>query len=367
MIVASSDTCDIVDCEAAFGIDGTVRLRPGDFSLGTPYFTSRLGQKRPRPDDDTLDNTPSDTIHAIVQQLPVMAPDYWHDRPMEAVVMNAHVHFPSLVSLAEASLRFDPDNDEDEDNRQILRPDMALESLQVFYRHFEHPKDSPILIRVQDAYYWIPPRTAFMMGSLENIHLPTLGKFDCIVMDPPWPNKSVRRSAHYETQEDIYDLFAIPLPQLAQPNCLVAVWVTNKPKFIRFVQKLFAAWDVEPLTTWYWLKVTTHGEPVCPIDSPHRKPYEHLILGRKRPVKININDPPALPRVLVSVPSKHHSRKPPLNDILMRYLPSDARRLELFARCLTPGWTSWGNECLKFQHVDYFYDTNEAMEEGKQK
>lgn len=26
--------------------------------------------------------------------------------------------------------------------------------------------------------------------------------------------------------------------------------------------------------------MTRQGEPVCDIDSPHKKPYEHLILGR---------------------------------------------------------------------------------------
>ena len=34
--------------------------------------------------------------------------------------------------------------------------------------------------------------------------------------------------------------------------------------------------------------------------------------------------------------------------------------LELFARNLQPGWMSWGNEVLKFQHMDYFI----ALESG---
>jgi hypothetical protein len=32
----------------------------------------------------------------------------------------------------------------------------------------------------------------------------------------------------------------------------------------------------------------------------------------------------------------------------------DRRCLELFARCLTYNTTSWGNECLLFQHDSYF-------------
>lgn len=42
--------------------------------------------------------------------------------------------------------------------------------------------------------------------------------------------------------------------------------------------------------------------------------------------------------------SRRHSRKPEISyDIIERLYPQ-ARRLELFARYLRPGWDSWGNE-----------------------
>lgn len=41
-------------------------------------------------------------------------------------------------------------------------------------------------------------------------------------------------------------------------------------------------------------------------------------------------------------------------DVLKPYIGAEARCLELFARSLQPGWTSWGNEVLKFQHTSYF-------------
>ena len=60
---------------------------------------------------------------------------------------------------------------------------------------------------------------------------------DLVVIDPPWPNKSASRSSSYPSI-DIYDLFQIDLhsilskyPSAKQLKpCLVAVWVTNKPK-----------------------------------------------------------------------------------------------------------------------------------------
>lgn len=41
-------------------------------------------------------------------------------------------------------------------------------------------------------------------------------------------------------------------------------------------------------------------------------------------------------------------------DVLKPYVGAEAKRLELFARNLQPGWTSWGNEVLKFQHTSFF-------------
>jgi hypothetical protein len=77
--------------------------------------------------------------------------------------------------------------------------------------------------------------------------------------------------------------------------------------------------------------------------------------------------------VLVSVPGAH-SRKPQLGQILSAWVEgADAAaagqpvvvgsadggadqviKVELFARQLTPGWISWGNEVLRFQDAALF-------------
>jgi len=45
-----------------------------------------------------------------------------------------------------------------------------------------------------------------------------------------------------------------------------------------------------------------------------------------------------------------------LLEMLSDYIPGPkpARCIELFARELTAGWTSWGNEILHFQESRYF-------------
>lgn len=60
------------------------------------------------------------------------------------------------------------------------------------------------------------------------------------------------------------------------------------------------------------------------------------------------------PLVVAAVPPAAHSRKPHLGPLLLPLLPPQARCLELFARELHAGWTSWGNEVLWFQGTGWF-------------
>lgn len=50
-------------------------------------------------------------------------------------------------------------------------------------------------------------------------------------------------------------------------------------------------------------------------------------------------------------------------EVLRPYIGAEAKCLELFARNLQPGWTSWGNEVLKFQHTAYFTLTQTSDQE----
>lgn len=121
---------------------------------------------------------------------------------------------------------------------------------------------------------------------------------------------SAHRSKNYDTL-DIYTLFEIPMAKLLSSDALVAVWVTNRPKYKQFLtDKLFPSWNLEVVGEWYWMKMTTTGQPVMPLDSTHRKPYELLLVARNKASTSVIDVPEKL--VFASVASQH-SRKPPLN------------------------------------------------------
>ncbi|KAI4209795.1 MAG: hypothetical protein LQ351_007325 [Letrouitia transgressa] len=191
------------------------------------------------------------------------------------------------------------------------------------------------------------------------------GQFDFVLLDPPWHNKSVRRSGIYKAntrrgsgpmrtlRHMLGDHFA--------PRAVVACWITNSSAVRRLAVETFDQWNVELTEEWRWLKTTVHGELVGEIDASWRRPYETLLLGRMRdpiqlsPYMANEKAHEVHKRLIVAVPD-FHSRKPSLKELIEPMMPnrSDYRALEIFARNLTAGWWSWGDEALKYNWEGYW-------------
>ena len=133
--------------------------------------------------------------------------------------------------------------------------------------------------------YVIPPCSAFFLGDAAH-GLEELGEqcksaghqYKMIVLDPPWPSKS--RGKHYKSMS-VDDLCALPLHCLLAPGGILAMWVTNDRKLVEAAQStILEAWGLKCVATWYWLKVTCTGQLCVPLESPHKKPFERLILAR---------------------------------------------------------------------------------------
>ena len=245
--------------------------------------------------------------------------------------------------------------------------DRAL--LNVFSTVVKNSSQSCMLIDALGTKFLIPESSTFLMSDIEDIgKLMNIGqKYDFIVIDPPWSNKSVKRARHYRSLS-FSDIKTLPILQLASPGALVAVWITNKQKVIDFATKeLFPFWSLELLGKWYWVKVTLNGEFVFNFHSYHKRTYECFLIGYvKRSGSSNdfqsFHKFKSFPlhKIICSVPCKLHSRKPMLFDVLKDFLAEDPKCLELFARNLTPGWTCWGNEVLKYQNICYFQSCSES-------
>lgn len=267
-----------------------------------------------------------------------------------------------LAELCEMAKQFPAVNESDHQAVHVLDDETSIPEQDLLSCVTENSSNCAKIVVLMGQKYLVPPKSSFLLSDVSCLQ-PLLNykkKYDVIVIDPPWENKSVKRSSRYSYLSS-WQIKQIPVPALAAPNCLVVTWVTNRQKHLHFVKdELYPHWSVKTLAEWHWVKITGAGEFVFPLDSLHKKPYEVLVLGRVRgEVKETLRkseDVRPIPehKLIVSIPCSLHSHKPPLTAVLAEFLKPDVECLELFARNLQPGWTSWGNEVLKFQHIDYF-------------
>ncbi|NXV45176.1 METL4 protein, partial [Uria aalge] len=267
-----------------------------------------------------------------------------------------------LAELCEMAKQLPAVNESDHQAVHLLDDETSMPEQDLLSCVTENSSNSAKTVVLMGQKYLVPPKSSFLLSDISCLQ-PLLNykkKYDVIVIDPPWENKSVKRSNRYSYLSS-WQIKQIPVPALAAPDCLVVMWVTNRQKHLRFVKdELYPHWSVKTLAEWHWVKITRAGEFVLPLDSLHKKPYEVLVLGRvKGDVKEALRKPEdVLPipehKLIVSIPCSLHSHKPPLTAVLAEFIKPDVECLELFARNLQPGWTSWGNEVLKFQHIDYF-------------
>lgn len=232
----------------------------------------------------------------------------------------------------------------------------------------------------------LPPNSTIFGADINlavtrDIFIAAAPKFDLIIMDPPWPNRSARRKKSYGISygnDEIRDLLSLtpieskpaeegttnkeafrdlltPYESKLAEDGTVAIWVTNKEAFRDLLLQsggLFEKWGITLVEEWIWLKTTITGEPICLLDSMWRKPYEILLIGKR-----GIHQSAGVKRrVLIAVPDLH-SRKPNLKELFDQYLgKKEYKALEVFARNMTAGWWSWGNEVLKFQMDEHWVE-----------
>ena len=207
----------------------------------------------------------------------------------------------------------------------------------------------------------LPISSDYILGPIESTRdqfIKTAPQFEFIVLDPPWPNRSARRKENnYSTAYSLSDIRSllklIPISAHLNPEGLVAVWVTNKSKFNDLLTSkdgILEEWGLEVVGEWTWLKITTSGDPVVHLDSTWRKPWERLLIARRRGSSRRL---PVERKVLLAVPDVH-SRKPSLRPLFEDVFAKDYSGLEVFARNLTAGWWSWGDQALHFQGEEHW-------------
>lgn len=232
------------------------------------------------------------------------------------------------------------------------------------------------------------PTTSHPNSPIPN--LPRTHKFNLILLDPPWTNRSVHRSGHYHTQahNDSNSLTkylqSLLQAHLSHPSSspttdkynsnenktqnpvhtapsIAAIWTTNSSKARTAAHSALAGAGLTVVEEWIWLKITTEGEPVSPVDALWRKPYEVLVIGRAVSgvgssvsgdgcgSALQDDDTAIKRRVIAAVPDVH-SRKPNLRELFERvfFAGCEYVAMEVFARHLTAGWWACGDEVVRF-------------------
>ncbi|KAI8893201.1 MT-A70-domain-containing protein [Globomyces pollinis-pini] len=271
------------------------------------------------------------------------------------------LNFATFCELASMNFGMDPTISQME-----LRSNTELEFVDIFNTLLVNDALDVLEIKIMDRLFIIPSQCRFLISDFKTIPkwLEDQNEmYGLIVMDPPWFNTSAQRGSKYQGL-DCYALFQLPIKKILNQDGYLVIWVSNNIKFHRFVlNKLFPAWNLECVGKWTWIKVTNSGLPVIDLNSEHRKPYEVFYIGRPTRVKSSIVTQSNFPmnKCIVSVPSQHHSQKPYLNDIFQEYIGKDCKKLELFARNLGSGWTSWGNETCLYNDKCFYTNSYEPI------
>lgn len=183
------------------------------------------------------------------------------------------------------------------------------------------------------------------------------GHFKAILADPPWSfnvwskDTGSGRSpeSHYSTMT-MGDLAALPVAELAAPDCVLFCWVCwpSLPDALRTIE----AWGFTYKTCGFdWMKAHAgqiemfrdDGDVQVGMGYWTRANTEPCLLAvRGKPKRLNADV-----RQGILEPRRQHSRKPDcVHDRIERLVAGPY--LELFARAPRKGWTVWGNQTDKF-------------------
>ena len=172
------------------------------------------------------------------------------------------------------------------------------------------------------------------------------GKFEVLYADPPWDYKGQLQHngkgghdtggavRHYSTVT-LNDLIELDVPGITADNALLFMW-TSSPHLDQAIN-LGKEWGFSWATVAFvWNKMKTNPGFYTLSQCELCLVFKHGKIPSPRGAR-NI-------RQYVEVQRGQHSQKPPEVKQRIREMFPSQRKIELFAREKTPGWTVWGNE-----------------------
>jgi N6-adenosine-specific RNA methylase IME4 len=183
-------------------------------------------------------------------------------------------------------------------------------------------------------------------------------KFNVIIADPPWKfddkltMSSVKRGAEsqYKGVLSVDDIVNIDVQSIVGDWGVLALWVPSS--MLSDGLRTMTSWGFRQTTTYVWGKTTKSGKIEFGMGRMFRgsheialigtcgKPYANLQNKSQRSLIVDEDLPPDFELAL----NEMHSKKPQNLHNSFNLMFPDAKKLELFARRHTEGWTCTGNE-----------------------
>ncbi len=182
--------------------------------------------------------------------------------------------------------------------------------------------------------------------SLDNLDK----KYNIIYADPPWSFKTYSDKGKDRSPDNHYgvmnlkDICNLPIDNISADNSVLLMWVIDPLLDKAF--KVIEAWGFKFKTvafTWAKTNKTKPGFFTGLGYWTRGNPEMCLLATKGKPKRVSKSVPQ-----LVIEQRREHSRKP---DIIRKHivdLCGDLPRCELFARQVSKGWDSWGNQINRF-------------------
>jgi len=158
--------------------------------------------------------------------------------------------------------------------------------------------------------------------------------YGAIYADPPWQydNKATRAAAgdHYQTMT-VDKICELPVLERAKKKAHLWLWTTNA--FLFESQRVLEAWGFEYKAVMVWVK------PQMGLGNYVRVSHEFLVIGSRG----GLSGQSTKQMSWIQHDRLKHSQKP---EVFRRVVEdvSPGPYLELFARCESTGWHSWGDQ-----------------------
>jgi N6-adenosine-specific RNA methylase IME4 len=162
-------------------------------------------------------------------------------------------------------------------------------------------------------------------------------KFATIMIDPPWDwgdegdqDQLGRARPDYATMSK-EQLLALPLPDLADDDCHLYLWITNRslPKGFELMER----WGFRYVTAITWAK------PHFGMGNYFRGQTEHVLFGVKGSQTLKRKDVGTLFNAARGK-GGHSSKPPEFYELVQSCSPGPY--LEMFSRSEREGWKAWG-------------------------